>query len=89
MKKSILGATAVKHIAIPDSIRPPKNAITGISRNSGLVINGWETKKPEIPITVSTIVPFIVPRVAPQSSSPAMTSSTLIGVATIASKVFW
>ena len=83
------GAIAVKHMAMLDSIRLPKNAISGISRNKGLVIIGWEVKRLEMPTTVSTIVLFIVPLVAPQRSSPATTSSMLMGVATMASKVFW
>ena len=70
-------------MAMAPNINPPKNAIIGTSRNMGLEI------KPKIAITTSTIVAFIVERVAPQSSSPAMTSSTLTGVATMASKVFW
>ena len=78
----MLGATAVKHIAMAPNINPPKKAITGTSRKRGLVI------KPKIAITPSTIVAFMVERVAPQRSSPATTSSTLTGVATIASKVF-
>lgn len=75
-------------MAMLDSSRPPKNAIRGISRNRGLVIIGWAVKRLEMPTTVSTMVLFIVPRVAPQRSSPAATSSMLMGVATIASKVF-
>ena len=89
MKKSMWGAIAVKHMAMLDSNRPPKNAIRGISRNRGLVIIGWEVKRLEMPTTVSTMVLFIVPLVAPHKSSPAATSSILIGVATIASNVFW
>lgn len=85
----MFGDRAVKHMAMLDSIKPPKKAIMGISRNRGLVIKGWAVKKPEMPTTARTMVLFIVPRVAPQSSSPATTSSILIGVATMASKVFW
>ena len=83
LKKSMFGANAVKHMAMALNIKPPKNANSGISKNNGLVI------KPKSAITPSTMVALIVARVAPQSSSPATTSSTLIGVATIASKVFW
>ena len=79
----MLGATAVKHIAMEANINPPKNAITGTKKNSGLVI------KPKMAMMPSTIEAFIVERVAPQSNSPATTSSTLTGVATMASKVFW
>ena len=65
------------------NIKPPKNAMGITSRNSGLEI------KPKTAITPNTIVVLIVARVAPQRSSPATTSSTLTGVATMASKVFW
>lgn len=84
----MLGDRAVKHMAIPDNIRPPKKAIMGSNKKRGLVIRGCAVKKPDMPITVRTMVQFIVPLVAPQSSSPATTSSMLIGVATMASKVF-
>ena len=79
----MFGATEVKHIAIDANIKPPKNARGITSRNNGLEI------KPKAETTVKTIVVLMVALVAPQSSSPATTSSTLIGVATIASKVFW
>ncbi len=83
LKKSMLGATDVKHIAIEANIKPPKNANGITSRNSGLEI------KPKAATTANTMVVLIVARVAPQRSSPATTSSTLTGVATMASKVFW
>ena len=83
LKKSMFGATAVKHIAMEANINPPKNANGITSRNSGLVIN------PKTAITANTMVALIVDLVAPQRSSPATTSSTLTGVATMASKVFW
>ena len=83
LKKSMLGAAAVKHMAMEPNISPPKNAIGTIIRNSGLEI------KPKVATTANTIVAFIVARVAPQRSSPATTSSMLTGVATMASKVFW
>ncbi len=70
-------------MAMDANIKPPTNAISGTNRNSGLVT------KPKTEITPNTIVALIVDRVAPQRSSPATTSSTLIGVATMASKVFW
>jgi hypothetical protein len=79
----MLGAIAVKHIAMDANINPPKKAIRGNKKNSGLVTN------PKTAITVKTIVALIIDRVAPQRSSPATTSSTLTGVATMASKVFW
>ena len=83
LKKSIFGATEVKHMAMEANIKPPKNASGITSRNRGLEI------KPKAATTPNTMVVLIVARVAPQSSSPATTSSTLTGVATMASKVFW
>jgi len=83
LKKSIFGATEVKHIAIEANIKPPKNANGITSKNSGVETN------PKAATTANTIVVLIVARVAPHRSSPATTSSTLTGVATIASKVFW
>ena len=85
----MLGAVAVKHMAMAENIKPPKNAISSTNRNSGDVTSGIFVKKPAIEITISTIEAFIVALVAPQRSSPATTSSTLTGVATMASKVFW
>ena len=83
LKKSIFGATEVKHMAMDANISPPKNA-NGITKmKSGLEIN------PKAATTANTMVVLIVALVAPQRSSPATTSSTLTGVATIASKVFW
>ncbi len=83
LKKSMLGATEVKHIAMEANISPPKKAMGITSRNSGLEI------KPKAATTAKTMVVLIVALVAPQRSSPATTSSTLTGVATMASKVFW
>jgi hypothetical protein len=83
LKKSMFGATEVKHIAMDANISPPKNANGITKRKSGLEIN------PKAATTANTIVVLIVALVAPQRSSPATTSSTLTGVATIASKVFW
>ncbi len=73
----------MKHIAIEANIKPPKNASGITRRNSGLEIN------PKAATTTNTIVVLIVALVAPHRSSPATTSSTLTGVATMASKVFW
>ena len=84
----MFGAAAVKHMAIELNINPPKKAKGITNRNSGLRINGLKVKL-TTPITARTIVALIVALVAPQRSSPATTSSTLTGVATIASKVFW
>ena len=83
LKKSMFGASEVKHIAIDANISPPKKARGITRRNSGLETN------PKAATTASTIVVLIVARVAPQRSSPATTSSTLTGVVTMASKVFW
>ena len=83
LKKSIFGATEVKHIAMEANINPPKKANGITSKNSGLEIN------PKAATTANTMVVLIVALVAPQRSSPATTSSTLTGVATMASKVFW
>lgn len=83
LKKSMFGAAAVKHMAMDENIKPTKKAIGITSRNRGLLI------KPKAATTASTIVELIVALVAPHKSSPATTSSTLTGVATMASKVFW
>ncbi len=85
----MFGATAVKHIAMEENSKPPKKAINGTSRNSGEVTSGVGVKNPAPTMTPKTMVALMVERVAPQSSSPATTSSTLTGVATMASKVFW
>ena len=79
----MFGAKEVKHIAIEANINPPKNASGITNRN-----RGFETK-PKAATTLNTMVVLIVARVAPQRSSPATTSSTLTGVATMASNVFW
>lgn len=84
----MFGAIAVKHMAIAEKSKPPKNAITGTSKIRGEVTSGIVVKKLAIVMTPSTMVAFMVERVAPHSSSPATTSSTLTGVATMASKVF-
>ena len=83
LKKSMLDAKAVKHIASEAKSSPPKNATIGTRTAQGLEI------KPKTATTIKTIVPLMAARVAPQRSSPAITSSTLTGVAMIASKVFW
>jgi hypothetical protein len=82
LKKSMLGAAAVKHIAIEANINPPKKANGITIKNNGVEIS------PKSATTDKTIVLLIVALVAPQRISPATTSSTLTGVATIASKVF-
>ena len=50
LKKSMFGATEVKHIAIEANIKPPKNAKGITSRNSGLEIN------PKAATTANTMV---------------------------------
>jgi hypothetical protein len=79
----MFGTIAVKHIAIDANMRPTKNERNGISRKRG------EGIKPKITITAKTIEELIRAFVAPHKISPVMTSSMLIGVAIIASKVFW
>ena len=74
---------AVKHIAIAENKSPTKNAKGGMSKNNGL-----ETS-PKANTTPKTMVEFIRLLVAPQRSSPAITSSKLTGVAIIAPNVFW
>ena len=46
----MLGAIAVKHMAMAANSNPPKNAIKGNKKNSGLVT------KPKSAITANTIV---------------------------------
>lgn len=70
-------------MAIAENIRPPKKASRGIRMNSGLEI------RPKAATTARTMVELTMLLVAPHKSSPAMTSSMLIGVAMMASKVFW
>lgn len=79
----MFGAKAVKHIAMPENIRPEKKATRGTRSASGLFI------KPKAATTARTMLEEIVLRAAPHSSSAAMTSSMLMGVAMMASKVFW
>jgi len=77
------GVTAVKHIAIPAKSRPPKNASGMASSESG------RDTTPKAASTGSIRATYIVLRVAPQRSSPAITSSIESGVAMMASKLFW
>src|SRR3989339_678654 len=79
----MFGAMAVKHMAMLANMRPPTKDSKTTKGNKGLEI------KPNAATTANTMVEFIVARVAPHKSSPAITSSTLTGVAIIASKVFW
>ena len=70
-------------MAIEENMRPPRKAISGIRMNS------WLEIKPKAATTARTMVELIRLLVAPHRSSPAMTSSMLIGVVMMASKVFW
>src|SRR3990172_6110236 len=79
----MFGAMAVKHMAMLANMRPPTNERRITNGNNGLEI------KPKAATTAKTMVELIVARVAPQTISPAITSSTLTGVAIMASKVFW
>ena len=79
----MFGAMAVKHMAMDANINPPKKASASMRTASGLVMS------PKTAMTVRTIAELIRLRVAPQRSSPPMTSSMLTGVVIIASNVFW
>ena len=68
---------------IAENVSPVAKATKGISRESGL-----ETS-PKAATTAKTMMPPMRLLVAPHRSSPAMTSSMLIGVEMIASNVFW
>ena len=85
----MFGAAAVKHMAMDEKSKPPKKAISGTNRNKGEETSGTAVNRLATPITTNTIVAFMVERVAPHRISPATTSSTLTGVATMASNVFW
>jgi hypothetical protein len=78
----MLGVIAVKHMATDENKSPTRKESGGINRENAL-----ETT-PKSEITPKTIVELIRLFVAPHRSSPAMTSSRLIGVAIIASNVF-
>ena len=84
----MLGAAAVKHMAMDAKRSPPKKARGTASKNNGELTKGTGVNKPATATTNKTIDAFMVARVAPHSNSPATTSSTLTGVATMASKVF-
>src|SRR3990170_7720428 len=79
----MFGAMAVKHMAMLANMRPPTKDSRITNGNMGLEI------KPKAATTANTIVAFMVARVAPHTISPAITSSTLTGVAIMASNVFW
>lgn len=78
----MLGAIAVKHMAMAENKSPTRKESGGINK-----ANGLETR-PKAKITPRTMVELIRLLVAPHMSSPAMTSSKLTGVAIIASNVF-
>jgi len=79
----MLGTIAVKHMPMAAK-RSPARKENGIIRNE-------EGKSiiPKIANIGSIIKAFITLLVAPQRSSPAITSSIERGVAIMASKVFW
>jgi len=79
----MFGENAVKHMAIAENESPARKEMSGTRTKSGLESN------PKAAITHKTIEEFIRLLVAPQRSSPAITSSRLTGVAIIASNVFW
>ena len=79
----MLGVIAVKHMAIPPNISPPKNASGMASSDVGSEITPKATNTGSMMMTYSKLL------VAPQRSSPAITSSIDSGVAIIASKLFW
>src|SRR3990172_10270332 len=79
----MFGAMAVKHMAMLANMRPPTKDKKITNGNKVLEI------KPKAATTANTMVEFMVARVAPHTISPAITSSTLTGVAIMASKVFW
>ena len=81
LKVSIVGQMAVK--IIPSE---PKNSPARIANGMTSAAVGVSTPKPEITISIRAAAPTDF--VAPQRISPAMTSSSDRGVATIASKVF-
>jgi len=64
LKKSIVEAKAVKHMANEANRSPPKNAIIGTR-----TANGLETK-PKVATTASTMVPLTAARVAPKEARP-------------------
>ena len=79
----MLGDIAVKHMPMAAK-RSPARKENGIIKNE-------EGKSiiPKIANIGSIIIVFITLFVAPQRSSPAITSSMERGVAIMASKVFW
>ena len=79
----MFGDIAVKHMPMAAKRRPAKKENGIINNEEGNSII------PKIANTGSIITVFITPLVAPQRSSPAITSSMERGVAIMASKVFW
>ena len=78
----MLGAIAVKHMAMAENKSPTRKESGRINK-----ANGLETR-PKAKITPKTMVELIRLLVAPHTISPAMTSSRFTGVAIIASNVF-
>ena len=78
----MLGVIAVKHMPIVAKRKPAinENGITNRAEGS--------STSPKAAITINTMVAEKRLRVAPQRSSPVITSSMLKGVEIIASKVF-
>lgn len=79
----MFGEIAVKHMPIVAKRKPARNENGIISREEG------NSMSPKAASTGNVITVFIVLRVAPQRSSPVITSSIVRGVAIMASKVFW
>jgi hypothetical protein len=79
----MFGTMAVKHIAIDEKSSPTRNESGGIRRRKGLGV------RPAAKMTTNTIDELIRLFVAPHRISPAITSSIFIGVAMMASNVFW
>jgi hypothetical protein len=70
-------------MAMDENIKPERKATGGTKMDSGLAI------RPNNATTANTKAEFMTLLVAPHKSSPAMTSSMLMGVVMMASKVFW
>ena len=79
----MFGTMAVKHMAIDEKSSPTRNESGGIRRRKGL---GARLAANMTPNTIDELMRLFV---APHRISPAMTSSIFIGVAMMASKVFW
>ncbi len=78
----MFGEMAVKHMPIVAKRKPARNENGIISREEG------NSMSPKAASTGRVIIVLIVLFVAPQRSSPVITSSIVRGVAMMASKVF-